>query len=249
VRDDRVTLKLEGTVPLDLFVTAMSGFSGLIAALTSEVTSGAKVEWVVEELDGGSAFVALAGQSDTPQAVQEVVRAYERVGVALQKHEPFPYSEPVRHEVDRIASVTNGKVTGILMQDHAVAGHVELVAEEPAKGKTVVTFGAVEGVIQTLSSRNALRFTLYDALNDRAVYCYLNPTQHDMMRDFWDQRAIVQGLVTRDRQTGRPIEIRHISKVELVGGGDYRRARGILKGFVKTKELPEVTIRRNRDAE
>jgi len=181
MKSDRVTLELKGTVPLDIFATAMSAFSALIEALTIEVTGGAKVEWVVEELQGGSAYAAFVGQSDDFTAVQEVVRAYGIVGSSLKKGDAIPYSDEVRREVFRITEVMNGKVNAISMQDFTIGGEMEYVVPTLNASKTTVALGAVEGVVQTLSSRNKLRFTLYDSLNDRAVYCYLAPAQHDIM--------------------------------------------------------------------
>jgi hypothetical protein len=246
--DDRVILELKGSVPLDLFATAMSAFASLIKILTAEVAGNAQVEWVVEELEGGSARAAIVGQSNDPRAVQEVVHAYDRVGAALQQHEAIPFSEAVNREVLKIANIVDGKVSAVVLQGHTVTGEVEVV-EQSVEPKSFTAFGAVEGMVQTLTSRNGLRFTLFDSLNDRAIYCYLDPGQHEMMRDMWDQRAVVQGLVTRERQTGRPTEVRHITRVEPVGPGDYKRARGVLAGQLKVDELPEVTLRRIRDAE
>ncbi len=252
MKDDRVTLELKGTVPLDLFATAMSGFAGLINALTAEVAAGVKVDWVVDELSAGSAFASFAGESTDTAAVHRIVNAYETTGSALRKGEPIPYSERVRQEASKITGLLNGKVTEIRFQEIPVStphdgGAQSAVADET---KPIVALGAVEGVVQTVTSRHALRFTLYDTVNDKAVNCFLNPAQHDMMAEYFDKRAIVQGLVTRNAVTGRPTEIRHISKVELVEGPtDYRRARGVLSSYLITDELPEVTVRRNRDAD
>ena len=80
----------------------------------------------------------------------------------------------------------------------------------------LVSLGAVEGRIQALSSRRGLRFTLYDIIEDRAVGCYLQPGEEGMMRELWGRRAIVEGEVRRDPQSGRPTKIRRVTAVEPV---------------------------------
>ena len=46
----------------------------------------------------------------------------------------------------------------------------------------LVTYGAIEGRVQSLSQRKGLRFTLYYQEFDRAVSCYLSEGQEERMR-------------------------------------------------------------------
>jgi hypothetical protein len=82
-------------------------------------------------------------------------------------------------------------------------------------------------------------------LHDRAVSCYLLENQE---REAWGKRAIVEGLVTRDADTGRPTTIRGVSKVHLLSDapGNYLDARGIVP-VPDGSPLPEDIIRRLRD--
>ena len=89
----------------------------------------------------------------------------------------------------------------------------------------------MEGRIETVTRRKGLRFTLYDSLDDKAVSCYLEDGQEKLMRGAWGRRALVEGWVSRDPATGRPLTIRRVSHVELlpdVESGGYRRARGVV---------------------
>jgi hypothetical protein len=109
----------------------------------------------------------------------------------------------------------------------------------------------VLGRVQTLSHRGSLRFTLYDLLHDRAVSCYLQEGQQDIMRGAWDRLALVKGWVKRDPVNGRPTTIRRVRAVEVRDEGqlgDWRQAGGLLRGE-GTDEPAEATIRRLRDAE
>lgn len=90
-------------------------------------------------------------------------------------------------------------------------------------------YGAIEGRVQTLTSHGGLRFVLYDALFGKAVYCYLEAGNEELMRGAWDRRAVVEGWVSRDPTTGRPVSVRRVSVVNLLDDlerGSYRKARG-----------------------
>jgi hypothetical protein len=94
-----------------------------------------------------------------------------------------------------------------------------------------------------------LRFTLYDRIDERPVSCYLAEGREDLMREIWDKLATVEGWVTRDPISGRPLAVRRITNVTLLtegGAQDYMRARGVLP--LKEGDLsPEDAIRLIRD--
>jgi hypothetical protein len=116
--------------------------------------------------------------------------------------------------------------------------------------ETMPVYGAIEGRIQTLTNRGSLRFTLYDTHNDKAVSCYVAEGQEDLLRDVWGRRALVEGRIRRDSQTGRPLTIRDVRRiVPLPEPEPYRfyEARGILP-LMPGEEMPEERIRRLRDA-
>ncbi len=94
-------------------------------------------------------------------------------------------------------------------------------------------YGLIKGRMQTLTNRNALRFTLYDSFYDRAVSCYLPPDyDSDTLRNLWGKLVAVEGWIKRDARDGRPVVIRRISSVtpipdrENVGRYDYIEAQG-----------------------
>jgi hypothetical protein len=123
---------------------------------------------------------------------------------------------------------------------------VATTATEPAQ-QNCAAFGAIEGTVQTLTSRHGLRFTIYDSLNDRAVSCYLEPGHEDIMREVWGKRAIIQGWITRDLIDGHPLAVRHITDVTpITTEGDYTKARAILP-LGPDDPSPVGAIRRLRD--
>lgn len=112
------------------------------------------------------------------------------------------------------------------------------------------SFGAIEGRIQTFPGRSSLRFTLFDALDVRAVSCSLREGREEVLDGAWDRRVIVEGWVSRDPDTGRPVTIQDIERVTLVAEtapGAFRAARGVVK-VTGDALLPEDAIRRLRDA-
>lgn len=116
----------------------------------------------------------------------------------------------------------------------------------------LVSIGAISGRVQTLSNRRSLRFNMYDTVHDKAVACYLQPGQEELMREAWGRRARVTGKVSRDSDSARPVAIRQILDIEIledVAPGSYRRARGAAPWSAAGggDEMPEDIIRRIRD--
>lgn len=110
--------------------------------------------------------------------------------------------------------------------------------------------GAVTGRIQAQKNRHGCTFMLYEDTFDQPVTCYLGDEQVDMIQDKWGHRAIVEGIVSRDPATGRPMNIRRVSNVSVlpdVEAGSYRLARGAAP-IGPDALLPEEAIRRVRDA-
>lgn len=122
---------------------------------------------------------------------------------------------------------------------------VASVAERELQTKSL---GSVRGRVEMISQRNALRFSTYELVNDRAVSCYPHPDYADVMREAWGRIADVTGTITRDAATGRPVSIRRVTRVDVVedeGEPDgYLRARGA----ITTAEPAEQALRRMRDA-
>lgn len=246
-----LTLALDGEVPLAQFITAIGHLGGLVVALSKEIRPYSNIEWVVEDLVGGSALATIRGESPESGAVETISAAYLAVGRALASGRPIPYSERVTKEANGITSVLNGKISSVRFETEEDDATISSASGPQRDVSLVSSYGAVEGRVQTLSSRASLRFTLYDAIHDRAVSCYLEPGRQDIMRPAWDRRAVVEGWVSRDARSGRPISIRRIKNVTLiedvVPGAAIRAARGIAPVLAGGPSAVEA-IRRLRDA-
>lgn len=249
-----LTVVLQGEVLLADFAQGMQRFRALIEALSREVARNIEIDWRIEDLAPGSALTSVRGiarrEQDQP-IVEEVIDAYGRVGDALESGRSVPYSQQVVKASEALVDVINQRVEAIRLetevQDWTITrgellGEMEQGALEPA-------VGAVEGRVETLSSRGGLRFTLYDVIFDKAISCYLAEGYEDIMRDAWGHLAIVEGIVKRDPRTGRAQTVRQVRNVQVLHEGeadDYKRARGALP-LDADREMPEDVIRRARD--
>jgi hypothetical protein len=248
---DTITLALDGGVPLSQFGQAMLAFSGLVRSLSSELGVIRKVEWVIDDLEAGSATATVRGEAKDHEAVERVVRAYAVVGRSLANHTPIPYSQDVARYAAEIVSVLDGQITSVRFETpdedaivYSRSDHEELPE------RYHVAYGVVEGTIQTLTNRNRLRFTLYDSLFDKPVSCYLDAGREQIMLGAWGKLAIVEGLVSREAITGRPVAVRQIRDIQVLSPpepGSYRHARGAAP-VGDDAISPEEAIRQLRDA-
>lgn len=248
---DTLTIAVNGEVSLGEFSSAVSAFKSLVDALSNEIARDASIDWFIDDLSASSAVATIRGFSTEQAAVERVVTAYGVVGRSLERGEPIPYSERVQREATNIARVIDGRITSIRFETPQVEA---TVTGATAKGlpspQLRYSFGTIKGLVQTLSSRGALRFTVYDNLFDRAVSCYLKEGQEEIMRGAWGNLVVVEGKVGREPDKGRPVVVRDIEDVRIIDRpepGSYRKARGVLKREADADEMPEDTIRRLRD--
>ena len=251
--DTSVTLELDGDIPLPVFASEMHHWSALIAELSSEINRGVRIEWFVDDLMPGSAKATARGESEDEETVSEVVREYMVIAHDLQSHRRIGYSMKLRRHARALVSVVKVKpkvraIRFLTAEDDVTIGSED--RNDQPRPALLRAYGAIEGRVQTLSSRRGLAFTLYDSQFDKAVSCYLRDGQESLIEDKWNHPAVVEGIVSRDPITGRPVAIRHITGVTRLPDsieGDYRDARGIFK-MLPDDERPEVTLRRLRDA-
>lgn len=246
--EDTVTLELDGDVPLAEFSQTIQHFSALLGALGDEIAGGNQIEWIVEELQAGSATATVRGSSLSPDTIPKIVLAYASVGNALETGQSIPYSEKVARHAHAITNVLDGKITAIRFR--TATSQATIASTFAGERSLQYALGRVKGVIHTVSDRRRLRFTLYDALFDRAITCYITEDQEGLIRSAWRKRVAVSGRVGRDRERGRPVEVRDVTSVEIIDipePDSYKDIRGILKPALGS-ENPEDAIRRMRDA-
>ncbi len=249
--NDTVTFALDGDVSLDVFADEVRELTALLVDLSTGIERNASIEWIIVDLKPGSAELTMRGDAQASEVVERTVQAYADLGRALERGGPIPFSEQIRKRAERMVRHINprDKITAIRFETPQDTYIITVPAQGRERPSATQAYGMVTGKVQTLSSRRRLGFTLYDALFDRPVNCYLVAGQEDLIRDKWDRYAIVEGRVSRDPLTGRPIAVRDITDIQAVPGfghGDYRQARGLIP-WREDDELPETVIRRLRD--
>lgn len=248
--EDILTIALDGDITLADFAEAIKRFRSLVDALSQEIGGKTKVDWRIDDLLAGSAIATIRGSAPRPEVTEGVIRAFATVGNALQKHEPVPYSDKVRRCANAIAELAKGSITAIRFETPFSDALISSQTRQPAGTEMTYAHGQVRGTVQTLTSRRGLKFTLYDAIFDKPISCYLQAEQAEIMREAWGRRVVVSGLIGREPEQKRPVVVRQIQSVTLlddVPAGSYRRARGALSAENEA-EKPETLIRSIRDA-
>lgn len=269
-----VTLVLNGEVSLDAFAEAVSHFNELVRALSAE-TGLPDLDWTVADLQISSAM-ATSLSIGPEKIVEAVVRGYDDVGACLEANKPINHAEPVKSAASRLVSISDKRIPSIRLETAIREWTVPVIPirkEDAAKGPQLVqkvepepavqprlaltkiapAFGGVHGRIQTLTNRAGLRFTLFDVFHDKAVSCYLAEGDEDKIRDLWGKMAAVEGLITRDPESGRPLAIRQIADITPMPEPrdphtySWQTARGAAPSLNGLS--PEEAIRRIRDAQ
>lgn len=250
--NDTVTLALQGAVSLSEFAAAVARFDALIAALTVD-SDAVGIAWQLDALDYSSAITTARGASTNgaaPDRIDRVVRAYLEVGRALESGDTIPFSSPVRENAQALAQLLTGSAIDAIRFETADDDAIVRQPPMPTAPATVPTrsrgasYGAVTGRIQTPTSRNSLRFVVHDHIHDRAVSCYLVEGGQAMMREMWDRVATVEGWISRDPDSGRPLTVRRVSNVTALSEAEpdgYKRARGAIPRG-SDEALPEVKV-------
>ncbi len=252
IGNDTVTLVLNGDeVSLEEFAKAVGGLAAFLTALHEHVAKDSKVEWYIQALEAGSAIAtARCVEDGDTGAVERIIGAYEGAGRTYRKQQKTGVSRRADREFKKIVGLINGRIRSVRFETQRT--DVEIF--EPTKpGRQLLeaplAIGTVQGRVEALSKRKGLRFTLYEAHTDRAISCYLSPGSEERMRESWGRLAMIEGRIRRDPTTGLVTTVRDVTDIQLLPEGaarDVMQACGAYKS--NSAELPEVSIRRLRDA-
>jgi len=113
---DNVTLVLTGEVTLADFAVAVRGLLGVVEGLGAEVAPGREIDWIIDGLEVGSAAMTARGVAPaetSPTVVEDVVRAYERLGQCMEAGEPMPFATAVQSSIRQLTRLVNGRIRSI----------------------------------------------------------------------------------------------------------------------------------------
>lgn len=249
--DNEIILKLDGIIPLDLYSKALNHFTSIVFKLSDEIGGSEHIDWTVTELRTGSAIQTIRGYAQNPERVERVVAA---MGIAMKSASSgdiIPYSHDIENHIQGLTSVLNGKITAM----HIVAGNIPISTiynpidfDITDDKNTKRDLGVIIGYVRSVTDKPNIRITLYDTLFDKAIKCYLSADYENAARKVWRQKVAVTGMIKRDSITGRPIDIREVSKIETLeeSTGGFLDAKGVFS-WTKGDEKAEDSIRRIRN--
>lgn len=255
---DSVTLEMKGEPTLADFARVMGGLVDLLDGLGEAVAQGATIEWVIDNLETGSAIATIRGFVNGESggiAVEETVEAYEQVGIALQSRQPIPFPS-VQGATTRMVAVLNGRVTSLVFRTDDVdaevgtfdAAHHHRRAREVDSPKN--SFGTVRGRMQAMSNRRGNRFTLWELGTERGIACYYADEMEPKVVAAYGKVAIVEGWIRRNPNTGDALAVRGVTEIEAYPTVDrqaYRMARGAMPES-SSNMSSEAAVRKVRDA-
>lgn len=254
------TLQLDGIVTLDRFASAIDAWNTALVDISKEVGQEHVLGIYIEDLTSGSALVTSSIMFDAEEPAQQFTSDFTKVGTKARGENVLAFPKSLLEAANRLRSVATADPNGITIASDIVDilifptmdRETESIVsgEKSASSPSVEAFGALSGKLQSVSSRSGLKVVLYDDLFDKAVRCSLTKERHETVRELWDKHVVVEGLIRRDRITGRPLsvsDIWHIREdVRDPTSQAWLRAFGVLAG-VEPDVPVEESIRKVRN--
>lgn len=238
-----LSLRIEGDITIEAFRDALANFLHLIREVEAFVSGERSVRWTLEELRHGSPAVMTWRGTPRPQRkkkAQVVEPDYAPVvgrtllsGVRkLERGEgrPEAFTDEALDATLNLARVKMRRGINALSligengADKTEAPNVLEVTERVAASVNEIIAprytapGAVEGMLQAISSRGVLHFVIYDSIFGARVRCDIPDTLKPVALAAFDERVLVTGIVSRDAE-GHPrdIKVRHIETIRPEG--------------------------------
>lgn len=196
---------------------------------------GTRPEWVIESLEhqANDAVIRLEPRaSSRTRDLADMLRPVEALvdgitSLAERAEIPKLYSPETVERIQRIATAGNefsqismatynGRVNSVAV----LSPEVRENAASAVKGKDI-SHGSISGILDTVGAtprRNILRVRLFDGQTERAVSGNAAPALSEALREHWNHRVLVGGLVTRNAQ-GQAIRI-EIAQIERLPEND-----------------------------
>ncbi len=215
--DADMTLELNGAdVTPDRFQRAIRAFFGMVGEVTKSVCDGKpRVEWRVQVKAGSNLIGMNSVPGFRPETVGLIASTIRDGIVALEEnnlsHPPHFSDAALRHVHDLAETLVIKRLQDFSLRlwtrKHSLAVTDRLATSSTLLlTKQVEDYGSIDGKLQTLSERGAMRFVIYETLTDRGISCFIKPDQlSDAMKSF-QQRVEVYGLIGY-RPDGVPVSI------------------------------------------
>jgi hypothetical protein len=202
--------------------------SDLLDRVTLEM-SGAKpaARFVVSELSLGSAVTAILPETidkDHPDVGKEVmVVVFDGLSKIEDGADPGEVFSPEAVEPTEV--VVSAFRFGAVDIDMKLGGRERRLTAEGAgrrpQGRpgSRSSIGSIEGVVQTIATRDDPYFRVYRRRGGGSVACYFDLSMIEVVRKALLRRVFVSGRITR-RADGQPISVRQITAIRLLDDDD-----------------------------
>jgi hypothetical protein len=228
----RLSLRIDGDITIEAFREALAGFLHLLREVEQSVAGERTVRWTLEGLHHGSpATMIWKGEARPAKQTKKVVVIkpdYAPIvgrallsGVRRLEHgegRPADFNDEALDATLALARVTKrqgisalsitGENSGAQPEAPVTLDVTERTAAavEEIIAPRYTAPGAIEGVLQAITSRGGLYFVIYDSIFSSRVRCDIPAILKTKALDAFDHRVLVSGMVSRDAE-GHP---RHI---------------------------------------
>lgn len=196
-----LTLELGAdTVPYRDFQRIVRAFTGLLGEIVEEACGdGDTVHWEISVSEGSLRICAdFPPTVDAEIATRVMAVVTDPPSRIRSRLNGFPRLEPVTR------LLTGAERRDILREEHP---------EQDRHPSQDAEYGTVEGILDTLSARGPVRFTISEPIWNMGVLCTVPDALVSSMQGMWRQRVAAHGIVHYDRN-GLPTSIR-AEEVEL----------------------------------
>ncbi len=252
--ENEVTFKFYGNPTIDEYAYFVSNSRHLVKSVTASSVKNNrrqpnKLHWYPSNASvNGSVLITYSALTQNQDSFERFQDAFFRVGDALRTGEEIGFTHRVEKYAQNLRKVIKDEDDTLVFENQT---HETVIKPDyrPASNPSAVSaYDEVKGTIETISSRHGLRFILYDAIFDRAVTCYVDSEEDErMLAENFRELVTVNGLVSRDPETDRPLKITKIRNICKVAQRKYswRDVEGIIK--LSSEMTPERYVREVRD--
>jgi hypothetical protein len=219
--DDPVRFRvgLRGDVDLDTYRAAASALPSLLKDIEAGITGEKpRVDWkILDEADIGVMATPNGVRAETlHQIVTDARAGFERVLRAQGGEVDWPqaFGATAKNAVKRIVR-TLRRVSSISVdigdnRPPLLIQNVKLL-EEYGRKEPRPEYGSIEGILDLVSVRGNLHFSVEDRITGRRISCTIGRHLLQAAKDALEKRVVVEGLI--HSKNGRPTSITDVSSI------------------------------------
>lgn len=239
--DTDLTLELDGSeITPEKFQKSVRAFFGVVDEVTRSVCEGRPaVKWRVQ-VKRASNLIGVAPVPGFPLEVIGTIAIAVQEGIAALEREdvrPKHFSDAAIRYARNLGVVIGtdprddtrirlwARKHALVVSHHTVANAAALLTGQ------FEDHGSIDGRLQTVSERGAIRIVVYETLGDRGVPCFIDAAQLPEAISSFGKRVEVYGIV-RYRNDGTAVSIKVEEIVPFPPPDeipDFRSVRGILR--------------------